>query len=224
MALLPWQQHFFASTRGQIILLLRRADSTVDELAQALHLTDNAVRAHLATLERDGLICQAGTRRGSGKPALLYSLAAGAEQLFSRAYGPALRYLLEALSASLSSEQLAEIMQSAGRRMAIQWDIPAGDLRTRLQFAVIILNELGGLAELEALPERPGSYAIQSSDCPLAAVVPNHPEVCQLTRAFLAELIGAPVVEHCARNGAAKCAFTIKSAHSVPGSSSRHEC
>jgi predicted ArsR family transcriptional regulator len=47
-------QRFFASTRGRIVTLLRRSSHTVEELAQALDLTDNAVRAHLATLERDG--------------------------------------------------------------------------------------------------------------------------------------------------------------------------
>src|SRR5207249_6425780 len=59
-----WDERFFASTRGRIVQLLRRATSTVDELAEALGLTDNAVRAHLAILERDGLVQQKGVRRG----------------------------------------------------------------------------------------------------------------------------------------------------------------
>ena len=46
-----------------MVQLLRRASRTVEELAQALGLTDNAVRAHLATLERDGLVRQGGLRR-----------------------------------------------------------------------------------------------------------------------------------------------------------------
>ena len=68
-------QRFFTSTGGRIITLLRRASRTVDELAQALGLTDNAVRAHLATLERDGFVKQRGVRRGSSKPAYVYDLA-----------------------------------------------------------------------------------------------------------------------------------------------------
>lgn len=209
MALLPWHQHFFSSTRGRIVLLLRRSSLTVDELSQALHLTDNAVRAHLATLERDGLVCQSGTRRGSGKPALIYSLAPGAEQIFPKAYGPVLHYLLEVLSTSMSPGQLVAVMQSVGRRMAAQWDIPPAELRARLQSAVDILNELGGLAELEDHSE---SYAIQSYGCPLATVVPDHPEVCQLTQAFLTELIGVSLEEQCERNGTAKCFFRLAKA------------
>src|SRR5262245_13833383 len=67
-----WNQRFFASTRGRIITLLRRASRTVDELAQVLGLTDNAVRAHLNTLERDGFVQQRGARRGNSKPSYVY--------------------------------------------------------------------------------------------------------------------------------------------------------
>ncbi len=38
MARKNWNRWFFASTRGQIITLLRRSSRTVDELAQALDL------------------------------------------------------------------------------------------------------------------------------------------------------------------------------------------
>ncbi|HLI71885.1 MAG TPA: ArsR family transcriptional regulator [Ktedonobacteraceae bacterium] len=202
----PWNQHFFSSTRGRIVLLLRRASYTVDELAQALHLTDNAVRAHLVTLERDGLVCQSGERRGSSKPASLYSLAPGAEHFFPNAYGRlVLLHLLETLTSSISPEQLANMMQRTGQRMATECDAPSGELRARLQHAIDIVNELGGLMELEELPD---AYAIQGYSCPLAAVVPGHPEICQLTQAFLSELVGVPVEEQCKRDEAARCRFT----------------
>ncbi len=57
-------------------------------------------------------------------------------------------------------------------------------MRARLEAAIAVLNELGGLAELE---EREGSFFIRGYDCPLAAAVPGHPEVCRLAEALLAE-------------------------------------
>lgn len=200
-----WNQHFFASTRGRIILLLRRATHTVDELAQDLDLTDNAVRAHLATLERDGLVRQCGVRRGSGKPATIYHLSPEAEQHFPKAYAPVLQQLLEVLSTCLSAEQVEAIMQSTGRQLATHWKLSAEELRERLQQAVSVLNELGGLAELE---ERADRYLIQGYSCPLAAVVPGHPEICQLTKTLLAELVGTPVEEHCKHDAPVHCCFT----------------
>ena len=68
-------------------MLLRRSGRTVEELARALDLTDNGVRAHLAVLERDGIARQRGSvRRGSGggKPAYVYELTSEAEELFRR--------------------------------------------------------------------------------------------------------------------------------------------
>src|ERR1051326_3519498 len=100
MGIAPWNQRFFATTRGQLILLLRQASQTVEELAQALQLTDNAVRAHLATLERDGLVTQQGVRRGTGKPAFVYVLTQEAERLFPKAYEPVLEHLLGVLERS----------------------------------------------------------------------------------------------------------------------------
>jgi len=77
-----WNRQFFAGTRGRIITLLRRSSRTVDELAQALGLTHTAVRAHLAALERDGMVQQHSERRGSRKPSSVYDLAPAAEYLF----------------------------------------------------------------------------------------------------------------------------------------------
>jgi len=206
MAPLPWNQRFFASTRGRIVALLRRASRTVDELAQALDLTDNAVRAHLATLERDGFVRQHGERRGSGKPAFVYDLAPEAEQLFPKAYGLVLNQLLEVLNQRLNPEELVALMRQVGRRIAEQWSAPQSDLPTRLGLAVTVLNELGGLAELE---QADGTYSIRGYSCPLAAVVPGHPQICRLTEAMLTELVGVVVQGQCDCNGTGRCLFLL---------------
>src|SRR5687768_17705671 len=90
----------YATTRGRIVALLRGAAWTVNELAVALDLTDNAVRAHLTTLARDGLVEARGTRRGVSKPSVAYDLTEDAEQLFARAHEPDLRELLGVLTDS----------------------------------------------------------------------------------------------------------------------------
>src|SRR5213079_491079 len=59
-----WRERLFKSTRGKILDLLHARECTVNELAEELHLTDNAVRAHLASLERDRLVAQSGLTPG----------------------------------------------------------------------------------------------------------------------------------------------------------------
>ena len=75
-------KRFFDSTRGRIVNLMRGRTKTVNELSAELKLTDNAVRAHLLSLERDGLIRQSGIQRGTRKPHFAYELTDEAEHLF----------------------------------------------------------------------------------------------------------------------------------------------
>jgi DNA-binding transcriptional ArsR family regulator len=100
-----WSQRFFASTRGRIVALLRRIPMTVDQLAQALELTDNAVRAQLAGLERDGIVRPDGIKKGTSKPSVAYSLIPDVEPLLSRAYRPLLHALLDTLAERLPDRE-----------------------------------------------------------------------------------------------------------------------
>jgi len=54
------------ATRGRLLALLREGVWTVDDLAERLELTDNAVRFHLAALEREGGVAKAGVQRRQG--------------------------------------------------------------------------------------------------------------------------------------------------------------
>ena len=93
-----WRRRLLKSTRGKILELLRGKERTVNELAAALRLTDNAVRAHLLSLERDGLVKQSGIQHGFRKPHATYALTADAEQIFPKAYGPLLDLVLTVIS------------------------------------------------------------------------------------------------------------------------------
>jgi predicted ArsR family transcriptional regulator len=178
----------------------------VEELAQALDLTDNAVRAQLAPLERDGLVQQSGRRRSSSKPVCVYDLTPAAEELFSKAYGPVLRQLLEELNERLIAEEVEALMWATGRRLAAMWSVPSGEVCTRVERAVEVLNDLGGLVELKG---HNGTYVIQGYSCPLAAVVPGYPEVCRLAASLLTELVGTPVQERCDRGEQGGCCFVV---------------
>jgi predicted ArsR family transcriptional regulator len=207
-----WDQRFFQSTRGRIVTLLRRSKSTVEDLARALDLTDNGVRAHLAVLERDGIVVQRGSLRrtsGGGKPAYVYELTQEGEELFPKAYEPTLGRLLDVLCERLGPEESEALLRSVGRRLAEEHSRWADGAHARLEMAVEVLNELGGLAELE---ERDGALVIQGYSCPLGGVTPEHPEVCRMAEALVAEVAGVSVQEHCERGERPRCCFEVASA------------
>ena len=202
-----WIERLLASTRGEIIALLRRRDRTVGELAEELKLTDNAIRSHLAALERDGLVEQRrSTSRGVGKPPTLFALTGSADALLPKAYAPVLGVLLSTLSERLGREATVDLLREVGRRAAALRPNAGEDIRMRIDAAYGLLGELGGVAHLE---ETADAVIIRGFSCPLVALVPDHPEVCQLAEALLSEIIGVPVTERCNKGDRPRCCFEI---------------
>jgi predicted ArsR family transcriptional regulator len=201
-------QRFFDSTRGRVVNLLRGGASTVEELAERLELTDNAVRAHLITLERDGLVQQSGVRRGARKPHFTYSLTPEAEKLFPKAYDALLNQLISVLKGRLDEQELEAVLREVGRDIAASASSGQEvDLESRVQAALKVLAAIGGAAEVEQLEDK---FIIRSSGCPLAAAVSVHPEVCQLAEALISEIVKVPVQECCDRESNPRCLFEIK--------------
>lgn len=200
-------QRFLESTRGRVVTLLRGSSCTVEELANGLELTDNAVRAHLLTLERDGLVRQSGVRRGSRKPHFTYSLTPEAERLFPKAYDALLNQLIIVLKGRLSDEELEGVLREVGQSLAAEV-APAGeDLQSRVRHALKVLEGIGGAAVAEQEGDR---IVIRSGGCPLAEAVSVHAEVCRLTESLISAIVNAPVTERCNREGAPRCRFEIE--------------
>lgn len=198
-------KRFFDSTRGRIVGLLRGTTKTVNELAEELDLTDNAVRAHLLSLERDGLVVQSGLQRGIRKPHFAYELTPEAEKIFPKAYDAIVNSLIAVLKERLASPELEDVLREAGRSLAGN-QVSEGDLESRAGQALIALEAIGGSARLEKEGEK---LLIKSGSCPLAAAVSKHPEVCQLAEALLSEIVGTEVREHCDRKNSPRCRFEI---------------
>lgn len=200
------EERFFGSTRGRVVTLLRRERRTVDELAGELGLTDNAIRAHLAALERDGLVTQGESRRGGGKPSFTYQLTPEAERLFPKAYGVLLQQLLQVLAERLPRDVIADALREVGHRIAAGSITRDEALPQRLQAALVMLEALGGLAEAEEIE---GGVLIKGYSCPLATAVDGNPDACLLAESLLADLIGVPVRQVCDRGSPPRCRFEV---------------
>lgn len=201
-------QKFFRSTRGRIVTLLRAGAATVEELAAKLHLTDNAVRAHLATLERDHLIEQKGVKRSVRKPHYQYSLTSEAEHLFPKSYDTLLNQLLQVLKLHLPADKLEEVLREVGRSLAKAQGAHkrSTDLESRMRRAMEILEELGGAPKLEADGRK---LTISSGSCPLSVAVAEHPEVCHLAEALVSYIVGRRAKEDCDRTETPRCRFEV---------------
>lgn len=201
-----WQQRLLATTRGRVISLLRSGARTVNELAEALELTDNAVRTHLASLERDGLVRQEGVRRAIGKPAYVYRLTREAESVFPKAYAAILSSLLARIRKDRGQKELESLLRAVGREAGERARSDSPELRSRVETAVTMLGDLGGLAEIE---EQEDAYMIRGFSCPLAEVAGRNPEACALAEELVAAITSTDVRECCDRSDSPRCQFLV---------------
>jgi predicted ArsR family transcriptional regulator len=201
-------RRFFDSTRGRIVSYLRGSQATVNDLSEHLGLTDNAVRAHLLSLERDGLVKQSGLRKGSRKPHYAYELTTDGEHLFPKAYDALLNQFIAVLKKRLTPKAFTQALHAVGRSLAADQKVasPKLSLERRAQTALRTLEAIGGSPRLEGKGKE---LSITSQNCPLAAVVAEHPETCQMVETLVSELLGAPVVEKCDRSDTPRCCFVL---------------
>lgn len=201
-------QRFFESTRGQIVKLLRSRSMTVNGLAEKLGLTDNAVRAHLLTLERDRLVQQRGTVKGFRKPHVSYGLTTEADRLFPKSYDSLFNQLVSALKSRLIPEVVKELLSDVGERLGRQnaTAVNAG-FDERVSRAAATLEELGGAPRVI---HEEGRVVVASDSCPFADAVLEHPEVCQAAESLVSEIVRQPAQETCDRTGTPRCRFEIK--------------
>ena len=197
------------ATREEIIRLLRRAKQSVNDLAKALRLTDNAVRANIARLERDGLVTEAGVRPSVRKPEIVYDITPQAERLFAKAYAPVLATVLDVMESGLDERQLDAQLREVGRRLAAPHLPSLVHLppRERARRVLQILEDLGGLAELQELD---GQLYVRGFGCPFSQVVTAHPKLCLVAQVMVSELLGCDVSEQCDRGDRARCCFLIR--------------
>ena len=193
-----------AGTRKDVLQLLLRSDRTVQEIADEIGVSANAIRGHLAALERDGLVLQDEVRRDTGgKPATIYTLSPDADELMPKAYAVVLEGVLSVLEEREGPDRVLETLAEVGSRAAV----PAtGPQEARVRAAADVLRSLGGTVEIL---HEDGRWKLRGFSCPLAAVTARDTRVCGLAEALVASTTGGDVVEVCEHGRRSRCAFDI---------------
>jgi predicted ArsR family transcriptional regulator len=181
----------------------------VNAVAEALGVTDNAVRLHLVALERDGLLRRRGLRRSgkAGQPAAEYELTDQGEGALSSAYQPVLTKLVESLGDRLDQRTARSLFADAGRRLSRETGSAAsGSVSARSQSCLALLESLGGSATLESSRNR---QTLIGEACPLAAAVRAEPMTCAIVESLLAEHAGVKAVTQCEHGDNPRCRFEL---------------
>ena len=208
------------STREQILRYVRgRRDTTVAQLADSLHLSQQAVRRHLDGLRADGLVDVKQERHGVGRPTLLFYTTERGEELAGRTYLQMLTRLfkhLEKLDGSQVSgadgqQVLEQVFSGIASEMAADHigEVHGSTLDQRIDEVSKALEREGIVDSWEKLDN--GTYHIVNEECPYLRLAELSDAACKSDRRSIELLIGADV-EQTLRivDGAPACEYIVR--------------
>ena len=189
------------------LLLENKSGMTVDELAERLEITRNAVRQHVAALENHGLITQGGTRPSGGRPEQLYMLTDAGKESFPRNYSWLAQLLVESLREQDGAEGLRERLSTLGSAVARQLRGQHPGLQSRQQ-KVEKLSQLMGQLGYESRNAAAGAPSIEAYNCIFHTLAVKNPEICQFDLALLSTFTDSKVDhQECMARGGNACRF-----------------
>ena len=204
----------FGERRKQLLrhLLRNKSGATVDELTRTLGVTRTAVRQHLASLMRDGLVAPAETRPTGGRPEQLFVLTDEGKEAFPRHYSWFAQLLIEAMTKEhgatglrvrlgrIASAVVAQLREREPRKE---------NARQRVEKLATLMDELGYDARMAK--DVGGALAIEADNCVFHELAMKNPEICQFDLALLGGYSGSKVELHeCMARGGHVCRFRFK--------------
>jgi len=158
------------------------------------------VRHHLRVLVSDGRLELASVRGrdGRGRPEKVYSLP-----------GAALGDNLSALANALLVESDSNVrMEALAERLVGETNLTGQPVARRLNLIVEKLNQMNYHARWEAGSAGP---RIVLGHCPYAAIIEKHPELCQMDKALLHEMMGQSTEQifKIGKDGSSVCVFVV---------------
>lgn len=196
--------------KGLLRLLLRRkSGATIDELAQALGVTRTAVRQHLASLMRDGLVAPGAERATGGRPGRLYVLTGEGRETFPRRYSWFARLLVEAMAREHGAAGLRTRFGRIAASVVAQLprSTPAGaSRREKVEELSTLMDQLG--YDARKVRDVGGAPTIEADNCVFHELAMRNSAICQFDLALLTGYTGSKVELHeCMAKGGHVCRF-----------------
>ncbi len=203
--------------RGILLLLKRRPDTSLEEIAQELRISKVAALGHLTRLEAGGLIERSYRAGKVGRPRVQFRLSSGASALFPQGYSEMSLCALEFIERRLGRPAVAELLAQRAREVAdkSRHRLVEGALPRRVEELVRIRTESGYMAELAG--RHGGTVEMVEHNCPILAIAQRFPEACETERRMFESLLHARIdVAHRVVAGDPVCRFLVRDRRSPP--------
>ncbi len=172
-------------------LIKRNGEMDVAGLAQALGISNVAVRQHLAGLEKSGEVAQRVVHRPVGRPARLYQLTEIGEKAFPQTSDGMAIDLLTRLEKQLGPEAIEKLFEARIKDLSKQY-------RERMKGAKSLADKWNVLAEIRdeegylctVKPAADGSLKLVEHHCPVREIASRFPQVCRFELELFRRVLG----------------------------------
>jgi DeoR family suf operon transcriptional repressor len=193
-----------ASTREQVLRIVRgQKEVTVAQVAEAVGLSQQAVRRHLDTLRADALVDVRLARHGVGRPALVFFATERSEEHSGRTY----LQLMSRLMRHLEKVDSVELSGATGHQVldrvfaGIAEEVAADHVsevrgHTLDQRVAQVSRALEGEGIVDSWTRvADGAYQIVNGECPYLRLAAMSDAPCRADQHSIELLVGAPVTQ-----------------------------
>ena len=200
-------------TREHLLHMLKtRGPLTAKEMAAELQITEMAIRRHLGTLEKEGMIEPRLQRQTMGRPTSLYALTHEAEAHFPKTYHKVALDLLGELVEEAGEEMVERLFQRRKHKLLSSYEqhMQHSDLKGKVQILTELQNENGYMAEYEE--DDQGGFVLKEYNCPIFQVANTYNQACSCELELFQSLLGTEVARtECLAKGGICCTYIINS-------------
>ncbi|MBS2773158.1 transcriptional regulator [Anoxybacillus rupiensis] len=202
-----------SSTKQQLLQLLKiEKRLTAGELAKRLEVSEMAVRRHLHTLERDGLVQATLVRQAMGRPTNVYELSEKGEERFPQHYKQLTMDLLKELEHVAGAEMLERLFRARTERLKATYerDFQKKTFEQKMKRLLKLQNEQGYMAKVKR--DEDGTYHLIAYHCPISEVAKEYHSVCSCEQQLFRQLLDTSevVLRTCITKGDDMCRYQIK--------------
>lgn len=202
------------TTKEKLLNLLKKeTEMTVSQMAQALEITEMAVRKHLNILERDSFIHITEQKQPLGRPVQVFSLTSKADVLFPKSYDNLTVDFLNDLQALQGDAIIDQLFEKRGQRLAGHYSIYMKDSLSNEEMVETLKDiqiEKGYMADIVKINDN--QFELIEHNCPIFEVAKSFKQACNCETKMFKEVLHTDSVQRtsCRADGDNHCHFLIE--------------
>jgi predicted ArsR family transcriptional regulator len=193
------------------LLLKNRAGLSIDEIANTLNISRNAIQQHLSSLDKDKYIQTGDLKKTAGRPVRTFILAEKGLNFFPKQYAWFSELILEDMKKEQGTEALKSYLQKLGDTLARSL-LPRFDGKTdneKVDELAGIMEDLGFLVSASK-DSTTGHQYLNACNCIYHDLAQKHSEVCELDKTLISTLLNKDIeLVSCMAKGGHICSFKV---------------